>query len=100
MQGVDRNPGRHDAVYPIGLVRPGEDQVVACSNHLRHAETGDVMPAGNDVHGAQLTVDRYTPDENEKPVLVSFLKAIVRPALVTPAGFGSFIQMFGYLRDL
>jgi hypothetical protein len=41
-----------------------------------------------------------TSDEKEERVLVPLLKALVRPALVTLAGFGSFIQMFGYLRDL
>ena len=39
-------------------------------------------------------------NKNDEPVLVPFLKALVRPALVTLAGFGSFMHMFGYLRDL
>lgn len=39
-------------------------------------------------------------DKKEEPVPSLLLQALVRPTLVTLAGFGSFIQMFGYLRDL
>ena len=39
-------------------------------------------------------------DKKEETVVVPFLKALIRPTLITLVGFGSFIQMFGYLRGL